>query len=441
MNFDIIKILIKNKAVINTSNSNGSSPLNILCQKHSKKSKEIIDYLIKNGADVNYKDENGITPLLTTCYFSNEDILKYLIENKDVDINKQNNDKDTPLIISKYFNNENIKKYLLNNKADKFIKNKNGDMFTILLDENVIINSKNDINTVKVKKESFKDENGDKNNFIFTSELIDVTFIELSDRDIKNPDFTFFDLDNDFNDGNKQIFVFQYPEGKLSFSTGNIISSSFFNYHHTASTKGGSSGSPLLNENMKVIGIHRGSFHTPDDVVLNIGTKFSYVQNAINILFNKSYINDITKARKTARKLSDDEEKELENHGLNKMEEKELCNVYKCPYFSKNYLGIMYYYRTNHGWYFTLRDDNKIKNKKENDLLFIKIKTFSWIFINPYKKYEEIINEFKKLILEEFFNEEDKKHNRDRVLEFNNHLDHRHELIISWLKASELMYM
>jgi len=172
----------------------------------------------------------------------------------------------------------------------------------------------------------------------------------------------------------------------------------------------------------------------------------------LNILFNKRYINDITKTRKTTRKLSNDEEKELENHGLNKMEEIELenyglnemeekellCNIYKCPYFSENYLAVMFYYRTNHGWYFTLRDDNNIKNKKENVLL---LKTFPWIFINPYKKYEEIINEFKNLILEEFFNEEDKKNNINGVLEFYNHLDHRHELIISWLKASELMYM
>jgi len=69
---------------------------------------------------------------------------------------------------------------------------------------------------------------------------------------------------------------------------------------------------------MKVIGIHIVCFLTPNDVVLNIGTKFGYIQNAINIIFNKSYINDITKARKTARKLSDDEEKELENHGISR---------------------------------------------------------------------------------------------------------------------------
>jgi len=281
----------------------------------------------------------------------------------------------------------------------------------------------------------------DKNNFIFTSELMDVTFIELSDRDIQNPNFTFFDLDNDFNDGNKQIFVFQYPKGKLSFSTGNIISSSCFNCHHTASTNGGSSGSPLLNEKMKVIGIHKGCFLTPNDEVLNIGTKFSYIQNAIDILFNKRYINDITKARKPARKLSDDEEKELENHGLNKMKEKELCNVYECSYFSANCHAVMFYYRTNHGWYFTLKYYNNIKIIKESDLSLKTFKTFSWIFINPYKKYEEIINEFKTLIFEEFFNEEDKKHNSKGVLEFRDHLDHRHELIISWLKASELMYM
>jgi len=36
----------------------------------------------------------------------------------------------------------------------------------------------------------------------FISELIDVTFIELSARDVQNSDFTFFGLDNDFIEGN-----------------------------------------------------------------------------------------------------------------------------------------------------------------------------------------------------------------------------------------------
>lgn len=72
----------------------------------------------------------------------------------------------------------------------------------------------------------------------------------------------------------------------------------------------------------------------------------------------------------------------------------------------------MLFYRTNRGWYFTSKskyDVGKIKTLSE-------VQLYHWILINPYRKIEEIIKEFEE------------------------ELEHRHELIISWLKVSELMY-
>ncbi|KAG4081427.1 hypothetical protein H8356DRAFT_1405324 [Neocallimastix lanati (nom. inval.)] len=107
-------------------------------------------------------------------------------------------------------------------------------------------------------------------------------------------------------------------------------------------------------------------------------------------LYYKRYINDIKKARETPRKLSDDEEKE-----------------------------------TNNGWYFTIKKEDEM----DVENIYPAINTYNWILIDPYKRFEEIMNEFdneiKNIIMDEF---EEK-------------IEHRHELIISWLKSSELMYI
>ncbi|KAG4083329.1 hypothetical protein H8356DRAFT_1357062 [Neocallimastix lanati (nom. inval.)] len=135
------------------------------------------------------------------------------------------------------------------------------------------------------------------NTFIFTSEFIDITFIQLSD-DIysKNPEIFLDPCDDD------DYFIF-----------------------HTASTDGGSSaGSESDN--------------------INIATKMSIVKYSITTLYYKGYSNEIRKAREPVRELSKDEIKELEIHGLN---ETEIPNMYQCPFTHSSLL--MLFYRTNHG--------------------------------------------------------------------------------------------
>ena len=84
--------------------------------------------------------------------------------------------------------------------------------------------------------------------------------------DNKNRNFEYID---------ETIYIIHYPEGKLSVSygvLGNIYEDKKYNFNHRCSTKGGSSGSPILNLNNKVIGLHKEGYYNK----YNIGTFLNY---------------------------------------------------------------------------------------------------------------------------------------------------------------------
>ena len=88
----------------------------------------------------------------------------------------------------------------------------------------------------------------------------DLTIIEIkSDDKIKEKYFLLPNI-NKINYINEEINVIQFPEGeKLSHSEGKIISIDKFKIYYDASTKHGSSGSPIFLKNTTtVIGIHKG---------------------------------------------------------------------------------------------------------------------------------------------------------------------------------------
>ena len=73
------------------------------------------------------------------------------------------------------------------------------------------------------------------------------------------------------------FYIIQYPEGKLSVSyvtINGIYEDKKYKFSHKCNTKGGSSGSPILNLNNKVIGLHTGS--TKNN---NLGTFLNYPLN------------------------------------------------------------------------------------------------------------------------------------------------------------------
>eukprot|EP00833_Pecoramyces_ruminatium_P018855 jgi/Orpsp1_1/1192887/evm.model.d7180000096682.1 len=162
---------------------------------------------------------------------------------------------------------------------------------------------------------------------------------------------------------------------------------------------------------MKCIGIHKAGIEKKE---LNIATELSILEYALRTLYNKNYLYR-SNARKYARELSDTEKKELEDHGL---QETFISNLYYCPYYNSS--NVMLFYRTNHAWYFTSNKLKKIKNIDDNIgkimKYFNRLKNYKWILIDIYESFEHIMDNF------------DEKYEK------------RHEVIIKYLKYSELMY-
>ena len=176
------------------------------------------------------------------------------------------------------------------------------NLLPVLITNNHLINEpllyKKDENiSINIKEETEIEKINLNDRMKYTNEEYDITIIEIKDQDnIKN----YLELDdNIINDilsnknSNKEyidetIYIIQYPEGKLSVSYGvldNIFQDKKYNFNHKCSTKGGSSGSPILNLNNKVIGLHKEGYVTN----FNGGTFLNYpIKDFIQKNFNNN---------------------------------------------------------------------------------------------------------------------------------------------------------
>ena len=99
---------------------------------------------------------------------------------------------------------------------------------------------------------------------------IDATIIEILPEDNISDDY-FLYIDEQYINNleslkNQNISIIQYPKGDLNYAFGQITNIDVYQIFHTADTKKGSSGSPILLRNTsKVIGIH-----TSGDKIKNI---------------------------------------------------------------------------------------------------------------------------------------------------------------------------
>lgn len=204
--------------------------------------------------------------------------------------------------------------------------------------------------------------------FVWTSELIDITFIQLTSDFInknKEMDININFLEPCYEDHKTDhlFYLIQYPEGKnkLYISNGSIKSINGINYFHTASAKSGSSGSPLLNSKLEVIGVHKGGIeynNSRSDNNINVATKFTIVENAIRIIYNRKYlIKNNENSLLSVKELSPVEKENLFLHGL---EETLSTNVFK--YSINSIIPTLLFYRENHSWYWSF-DTEKLKNK------------------------------------------------------------------------------
>ena len=151
------------------------------------------------------------------------------------------------------------------------------NMLPVFITNNHIINNellyKEDIKIkIDIYDESDNKEINLNNRMKYTDEEYDITIIEIKKEDNINnylelDEIIINDIINNINKNkiyiNETIYIIQYPENKLSVSYGileNIYMDKKYNFNHKCCTRGGSSGSPILNiKNNKLIGIHKES--------------------------------------------------------------------------------------------------------------------------------------------------------------------------------------
>ena len=228
-------------------------------------------------------------------------------------------------------------------------------------------------------------------NFIFTDELIDITFIQLNDELIKNINPYFLTLGNKKCTDKENIFIIHYPiiyksknniknttdkknSQELSISIGNVEYLSDFNIFSVYSTCSASSGAPIIDKSLNVIGIHKSNNKIENiRIATNIFTaKYAicttYMRKIKNQINNTMYVKDLSK----------DDIDTIKKNNLKKLNNK----LFKCSGDSVS----LYFYRTNHAWYWT---NQNIKNFKIKYL-----KNLNWTIITPHEntKNESLIS-------------------------------------------------
>ena len=156
----------------------------------------------------------------------------------------------------------------------------------------------------KIKKIDLNDR------ILYSNKNYDTTIIEIKDYDNIN---NFLELDdilinNIINEKDElkefidqTIYIIQYPEGKLAVSYGileDIYDDLNDKFKYKCSTKPGSSGSPILSLNNKIIGIHfeKNISNSNEGILLNYPIK-EFIRSKYkcnNISNNKTYSTDLT---------------------------------------------------------------------------------------------------------------------------------------------------
>ena len=210
-----------------------------------------------------------------------------------------------------------------------------------IIDEN-ILNNENSKISIKIKEEhksKIINLDGRKK---YTDKEFDITIIEIKDSDNIN---NYLELDNsiinDIIDNknlneeylDKTIYIIQYPEGELSVSYGvlqNIANDKKYNFYHKCCTKEGSSGSPVLNLNNKLVGIHKERNKGYENRY-NIGLFLNYpIKKFIGLYFDKSnelLLKNINKKYNLKIKSSNITELDLKNRLIEDEGLKDLCQI------------------------------------------------------------------------------------------------------------------
>eukprot|EP00833_Pecoramyces_ruminatium_P001647 jgi/Orpsp1_1/1175679/evm.model.c7180000054793.1 len=396
----IENLIKKQKVNVNVKNKDGDTPLIIACYFNHK---SIIELLVANGAKVNVENNYGESPISILKKFDNNEILIIKLQNK-----KKNECKTETLIdvnnilcniqnFEKFANSVFKIKYYIDEANFRigtgyFIKlpipSENESLYGLMtcnhiLDSDFLVQDFEFIIIFNNGKKEIKIKL-DKSYFMFTSKLLDVTFIHFNDDvlnvlNLNKENFLIPCQNNYLSD--EKYYIIQYPQGgDCKFSNGNILyakSRNSFNYFHTIITIEGSSGSPLTNSNFEIIGLHKGKNDLYKNENEKIATKISVIIYAIH----------------APKKLSTDELNELKNHRLQRIQKIKIKNSNKASYSNKIFVTSdvdssqeLYFYRTNHAWYWT----DEINEANENEKFRLKnLKKCKWRIIKSVNEEEE----------------------------------------------------
>ena len=111
---EVAKLLIEKGADVNTTISNGFTPLYVACLNGDA---ELVKLLIEKGADVNPTKSDGLTPLYGACLKGHAELVKLLIE-KGADVNVTTSNGFTPLYVACLNGDAELVKLLIEKGAD-----------------------------------------------------------------------------------------------------------------------------------------------------------------------------------------------------------------------------------------------------------------------------------------------------------------------------------
>ena len=124
----------------------------------------------------------------------------------------------------------------------------------------------------------------------FTDEGLDATFVQLKRRTIESLEnngakWLLFGAEARSGD---DIFIVQHPSeklnGRMACASGKIESLSGNDIIHLVNTEQGSSGSPVMNYNCQLVGLHQSAVH---EKKYNKATKASSIETALRAHFEQ----------------------------------------------------------------------------------------------------------------------------------------------------------
>lgn len=202
------------------------------------------------------------------------------------------------------------------------------------------------------------------NRFRFTDPLLDCTFVQVSPAGEDQAALGFIDSPflrtNETYGIGRKVVVAQHIRGRdLSFAEGLVRCRWGFDLLHEVSTDEGSSGSALCTVTGEVVGVHNAvsvsvsvsrAAAAAGVEKCNVGTNIHYVQLAINNLFSNRGGSGmgVGSYRRARTPLATKEKEELRKNGLD-----ETTNPYVFVSPSSSGVTPLWFFRTNHAWYWT----------------------------------------------------------------------------------------